>query len=78
MHGSFVDVLCFTIMATNPSTDPIIPGPDIIEPGSPPETPAMPEPLESPPDQPGGPGEIEEPAPDFDQPEPGIPETPGF
>ncbi len=74
-------VLCFTIMATNPNIDPNIPGPDIIEPGSPPETPATPEPLESPPEQPGepgGPGEIEEPAPDFDQPDPGIPEAPSI
>lgn len=50
--------------------------PDRIEPAAPPEMPPAPSPSEAPVIEPGGPGEITEPAPDIDNPDPGIPETP--
>lgn len=55
------------------ATQPEIPQPDRITPQSPPETPVETPPEENPVRQPP---EIQPNAPDFDRPEPGLPETP--
>lgn len=49
------------------ATTPQVPQPDIDNPRAPPETPSQPEPLNEPGDNPP---EIEEPQPDYDDPDP--------
>jgi hypothetical protein len=70
-RGSFALLARSKPMATQPN----IPSPDTIEPAAPPEAPVTPSPNEAP-GEPARPDEFETPTPDYDNPDPVLPETP--